>query len=283
MSQLTGRRLSVEAIRESESDAKIALIATVNPAGLPHLTLITTLQASGPAQITWGQFCEGSSKVHVKSNPCTAFLIMNQKKELWRGTARWTHEAKEGAEYELYNRKPMFRYNSYLGLHTVHYMDLIEASEKEALSVAAIVAGSGLATAGRLLAGPRHQAPVLKPWAEDLINNISTLKFIAYVASDGFPRIVPVVPCQVSAGRRSIFVPTVYRHELDNLSSGMTVALFAINLQMESVLVRGIFVGYRRWLGPRMGIIDINWVYNSMPPKHGQIYPLEPVRPVLSF
>jgi hypothetical protein len=42
---------------------------------------------------------------------------------------------------------------------------------------------------------------------------------------------------------------------------------------MESVLVRGRFSGYRRYLGLKAGSIDIDWVYNSMPPMQGQIYP----------
>ena len=39
---------------EFESTAKVGLIATVSPDGLPHLTLITTLQAKTPKQLMWG-------------------------------------------------------------------------------------------------------------------------------------------------------------------------------------------------------------------------------------
>jgi hypothetical protein len=56
-----------------------------------------------------------------------------------------------------------------------------------------------------------------------------------------------------------------------------------LNLQMESVLVRGVFAGYRRYVGPRVGVIDIDWVYNSMPPKQGVIYPVAPLRPVALY
>ena len=55
---------------------------------------------------------------------------MSREKELWRGKARWTGEASSGDDYEMYNRKPMFRYNSYFGIHTVHYLDLVEFSGK---------------------------------------------------------------------------------------------------------------------------------------------------------
>ncbi len=54
-------------------------------------------------------------------------------------------------------------------------------------------------------------------------------------------------------------------------------------MSMESVLLRGTFQGIRRKRLSRMGLIDINWVYNSMPPNHGQIYPELPLEPVTSF
>jgi hypothetical protein len=38
----------------------------------------------------------------------------------------------------------------------------------------------------------------------------------------------------------------VYRRELTAIPTGRTVAVLALNLNMESVLVRGVFGGYRR-------------------------------------
>ena len=32
-----------------------------------------------------------------------------------------------------------------------------------------------------------------------------------------------------------------------------------------------------------LGTVDIEWVYNSMPPAHGQIYPEVPLEPVIEF
>jgi hypothetical protein len=59
--------------------------------------------------------------------------------------------------------------------------------------------------------------------------------------------------------------------------------VFALNLQMESVLVRGEFTGYRRYAGIKAGAIEIDWVYNSMPPKPGPIYPVKTLTPIESF
>lgn len=59
--------------------------------------------------------------------------------------------------------------------------------------------------------------------------------------------------------------------------------MFGLSLTMEDVLVRGTFRGFSRHRGVKLGTVDIDWVYNSMPPKQGQIYPEIEMRPVVNF
>ena len=263
-----------------EESAKIGLLATADSQGLPHVSLITSLQLKNSRQLMFGQFSEGLSKTHVKGNPHTGFLVMSRERVLWRGKARWTGEATSGEDYEMYNRKPMFRYNSYFGIHTVHYLDLVEKEGKKPIPTAGVAIGSLVTLLARRFAETRPPEPILKPWAEDLFTGLGTLKFLSYVGGDGYPAIVPVVPCQAAGSGRLIFAPTVHRADLAAVPLGATVAVFGLNLQMESVLVRGRFAGYRRYLGLKAGAIDIDWVYNSMPPMQGPIYPDRPVVPV---
>jgi hypothetical protein len=270
-------QLSQEDMSAFEESAKIGLVATVDPQGLPHVSLITSIQARNPSQLMFGQFSEGWSKSHVKANPHVGFLVMNREKELWRGKARWTGEATSGEDYEMYNRKPMFRYNSYFGIHTVHYLDLVENEGKKSLPAAGVAIGSLVTLLARRFAAARPPETILKPWAESLFTKLGTLKFLSYLGRDGYPAIVPVVPCQAAGSARLVFAPTVHRAELAAIPTGATVAVFALNLQMESVLVRGRFSGYRRYAGFRAGAIDIDWVYNSMPPMQGPIYPVPPI------
>jgi hypothetical protein len=270
-------------MKEFEPDAKVGLIATINPEGLPHLTLITALQAKTPTQLYWGQFTEGFSKKNVKTNPNTAFMIMSLKRELWRGKALWTHENKEGDDYEMFNKKPMFRYNAYFGIHTVHYMDLVETYGREKLPMGAIVKGALKTKFAKGFAKTRTSSQVLKPWAEGMFNRLDSLKFLAYIGSDGFPAIIPVIQCQAADTRRLAFAPTAYSDELEQLKEGSTVAVHGLTLQMEDILVRGTFNGFRRFMGIKLGTIDIEWVYNSMPPIPGQIYPVRDLKPVTEF
>ncbi len=264
-------------------DAKIALLATVDEAGRPHVSLITSLEAKTPTELMFGQFTEGRSKRHVRRDPRTAFAFLTPDRTLWRGTARWTGCATEGEDYEAYNRKPMFRYNSYFGIHTVHYLDLQENTGPARLPLLGMAAGIAVTALARGGAGTGIDDPVMTAWTERHLARAATLKFLAYVRPDGYPWIVPMVPCVPADRRRLLFSPSVYRDELAGLVEGQPVAVFGATMDAESVLVRGPFGGFSRCRGLKVGTVDVDWIYNSMPPKHGQVYPRPPLEPVREF
>lgn len=271
--------LTPEDIRAFEPEAKVGLLATVDGQGLPHITLITTLRARSTDRLMWGQFSEGRSKVNVQGNPRVGFLVLTMDRRLWRGAAVWTHTETTGKDFELYNNLPMFRYNAYFGIHTVHYMDLKETGGQEKLPLAGIVAATLATRLARLGGGGGKE--VLKPWARGVFNDMAALKFIAYITEDRFPRLIPIIQCQAASADNLIFSSLAYGAEIRAIPPGAPVAVFALTMKMESVLVRGAFSG----LGPlgRMGKVPIDWVYNSMPPKQGQIYPEITLDPVVEF
>lgn len=273
---------------QSEIDAfkpaeKIGMVALKDPQGLPHITLITSIQASGPSQMTLGEFCKGKSKEYIQKNPDIAFIIMTMDKKMWRGRAKWTHLKSDGPEYEEYNNTPMFRYNAYFGINTVHYLDLIETGGKESLPFGKIILSALLTKLAKGGAATGNGSRILKPFAEGIFNDLAALKFISYIGDDGWPVMFPVIQCQASDSKRLTFSSLAFGDELTRIKDGTTVAVFGITMGMEDVLVRGTFNGLKRKRGVKVGTVDINWVYNSMPPCHGQIYPELELTPVVNF
>ena len=132
-------RFNEEDMKAFAPSEKIGLVATVNAAGQPHISLLTSIMTAGPDKVVVGEFCRGESKANMARNNNVAFAVLTLDKKIWRGKAKWTHLMKEGPEYEIYNNQPMFRYNTYFGINTVHYLDLIEVSEKSSLPLGAIV------------------------------------------------------------------------------------------------------------------------------------------------
>jgi hypothetical protein len=266
-----------------EPAEKVGIITTVTPEGLPHMSLLTSAMAAKPNQLTVGEFCQGKSKEYMRLTSKIGFAILTLDKKLWRGKALWTHLKKEGPEYEIYNNQPMFRYNTYFGINTVHYFDLIQTSPGSSLPLVSVVKSALLTKMAKGSAAKGNQKRVLSYFGENLFNGLDSIKFLSFIGDDGFPVIIPVIQSQAADNSRLAFHPGAFGIELNMLKPGMTVSVFCLTMQMEDVLVRGIFNGYSRYRGIKLGTLDIDWVYNSMPPNHGQIYPPVPLERIVNF
>ncbi len=270
-------------IKKLDVELKIGILGTITPQGLPHLTMISTLQPCAPGTVAWGQFTEGSTKKHVLQNPKTGFLMMTLDKELWRGKAIFRDKVKSGPEHEKYNNLIMFRYNAYFGVHTVYYMDLVEQYGQEQLPMGAVVFAAIQTMAARMIGAKRANNEVLNPWGQQLINKIDNLKFISYVGADGFPVIIPAIQTQVLDPEHLVFSLGAFKDDLRAIQTNAAVAVFGMTFDMEDVLVKGIFKGFSRVGGINCGVIEMDYVYNPMPPLPGQIYPPQKVEAVKEF
>jgi len=266
-----------------EPAEKIGIIATITPDGLPHISLLTSVMAANPETLIVGEFCRGKSKEYMQLNGKIGFAVLTMDKKLWRGKAVWTHLKKEGPEYEIYNKQPMFRYNTYFGINTVHYFDLVQASSGSALPLLSVVGSALLTKMAKGRAAIDRSEHVLSPFGEKIFNGLDSIKFLSFIGSDGFPVVIPVIQCQAADSSRLAFHPGAFGDELKAIPPGTTLAVFCMTMQMENVLVRGKFNGYARCRGINLGTLDIDWVYNSMPPNHGQIYPPVPLERVVNF
>ncbi|MFH2040429.1 MAG: hypothetical protein ABIJ65_13440 [Chloroflexota bacterium] len=274
---------SAEDIQSTQPAMKIGLLATVTPQGLPHVSLISTLMACGPKQMSFGQFTEGLSKENIFNNPKTGFLIMSLDKNVWRGKANFQHTAREGTEYDYYNNVPMFRYNAYFGIHTVYYLELVSQTGKTALPMNRIIFAAVQSMLARSLGRKPGKKPVLNHWTRKFLNKLDNLKFLAYIGEDGYPVLIPAIQAQSLDTEHILFSTSVYQDEIQAIPNGVSLAVFGMALTMEDVLIRGTYQGIQQVGGVQAGIVEVDWVYNSMPPVTGQIYPRIDVQAVTKF
>lgn len=270
------KQLTQSQMEAFQSSYKIGLLATICQDGEPHISLISSLQGNTPNQMIYGQYIEGLSKKNPIDRNKVGFLIMSFDKQYWIGKAKWTHMAKEGPEYEMYNKKPLYRYNSYFGVHTVHYMDLVELTEENSIDVKKVGLEALKVQGLKRKLKQQCKEQILKPWAEEFLSKLMTLTFIAYIDSEGYPVIKPIISAQtVHSGRIAVLL----NDELAILPDQQRVAIFGMNLETENVLVKG----HLSKCDPKGGYVDIDKVYNSMPPKQGYIYPKKKVVPIRDF
>jgi hypothetical protein len=274
---------SSEEIKKLDPCEKVGLLATISPEGSPHITLITSIQPLSENKMAFGEFSRGLSKYHVRNNPKTGFLMMTTDRSLWRGTALWTGAKKEGPEYAMFNEKPMFRYNTYFGIDTVHYLDPVHLSPAEKLPLASIALSMLLTRAAVGFKDSTDGETPLNNISLSLFNRLSSLKFIAWIDNEGYPAIVPVLQCRASSPGTLSFSAAAYRDELKKIPAGAECAVLALTMDMESVMVCGKFSGFRKKRMINTGTVTIDRVYNSMPPVHGWVFPEQPLEPVTAF
>jgi hypothetical protein len=274
---------SEEDIQSTKPEMKIGLLATVTPNGLPHVTLISSLMACGPSKMCFGQFVEGTSKKHILGNPKVGFLIMSLDKNFWLGKASYTHSVKKGMEYDYYNNVPMFRYNAYFGVHTVYYLDLVGHSGKSPLPMNKIIFAAIQTMMARTFGRKPGKKEVINHWSRAFVDKIDNLKFLSYVGTDGYPVIIPAIQTQSLDTQHVLFSTSVYSDELKAIPAGVPLAVFSMALTMEDVLLRGTYHGIRRVGGIKAGVVEVDWVYNPMPPVPGQVYPPLELQPIEKF
>ena len=263
---------------------KFAVIAGVSPEGYPHISLINSIMAQGPDKLTMGEFTGGRIKEYLELNKKFAFFIQTiADKKMYRGKAVWTHKKEEGKELDDYKNTPLHRYNAYFPIHTVHFMDLVALSPPEKLSIVATGLSVLMTMMTKGMARLKGKDRILNHYSEAICNTPVGLKYLSYIGEDGFPVIIPILQCQAADSGKLVFSPGVFRKELMLISRGTLVAVYAANMSFESVLMRGTFNGIRRYRGIRLGTVDIEWVYNSMPPNTGQIFPEVELKKVENF
>ncbi len=283
MNKPTLTEFSQADIQALDVELKVGILGTVNETGLPHLTMISSLRPYAPRGLVWGQFTEGLSKQHIRQNPKAGFMIVSLDRQMWRGKATFTHTAKSGPEYDNFNNQPMFRYNAYFGIHTAYYMDLVEQHGKEPLPMGQIVFAAIQTILARTFGKKRRQTEILNPWTRALLQKLDNLKFLSYIGADGFPVVLPVIQTQPLDQERVIFSTGAYGDELRTIPAGIPMAVFGMSFSMEDVLMRGAYTGIQRIGGMKCGVVEINWVYNSMPPTPKQIYPPQKIEAVKEF
>ena len=263
--------ISEEYYKIFEKSEKLGVVGTVEEDGDPHLSLLTTIMAKGDKEMVVGQFTVGRSKKNMEQRHPCGFCIMGLDMNFWTGRMDWKDVRTEGEEFVKYNNMQMWRFNTYFGISRVHYFDLKDISDKRKLEIPKIAVNEiGCVLAKPFLAYPTKEK-ILRPYGQKLFNGLGNPKFLSYVDEEGYPVVVPAVQAQEIGSGTVVFTAAPYKADFAGLKPGARVAMMAISTAMESVLVKGVFSGFKGGIGR----VKIDKVYNSIPPIPRYIYPYD--------
>ena len=277
-----GSEFSEDAYDLSQIERAAKLIATIDPRGWPHVTLIAANKAKTPTQLVWGQFTEGMSKENVLRNPKQGIFMMTAQMPFRFIQAKVDFEylKREGEDVEKFSRMEFIRYNTYMNIHTAYYNTVRAVTPVRNLSLLGILKGlcvNLIGSSGAKIKKPEKKLPL---FSYDLFNAKIGPKFLCYIdPADGYPIIIPCFQIRAPDPSRLVFTLSQFKEDLLQIPEASHVAAYAMNFETMSSLVNGSFTGFQKFRGIKYGIIEIDEVYNTMPPLPGVIYPQLQTRP----
>lgn len=267
---------SEKAIEFTQPGMMLKLLGTIDDRGWPHITFIAMNRIINKEKIVWGAFTEGTSKKNVKKNPKQGILYMTADMpfKFLQLKADFSHTATEGEELEFFNNSDLFRYFTYYRVHTAYYNKVVASTSIRDLSLFGIVKGIIKNIIGKGGAKTKLNEKRLNVIGYDLFTATIGIRAIGYVnPSDGYPIIIPCIQLQAADHNRLVFPPSVLKEDLHDIPTNSKVAVFGMNFDFASQVVKGTFTGFQKYRGIKFGAIEIEEIYNSSPLVVGKIYP----------
>ena len=269
----------------SDLEVGLKLLATIDPRGWPHITMISFNRAKTPEQVVWGEFTVGTSKRNVLQNPKQGAFYMNAVMpfKFLQAKITFDHRVKGGEDCEYFSRGQMLRYNTYMNVEKAYYNSVKAATPVIDLKILPIAKGLILNLFAKNKAKDPNAEEKLPKLAYNLYNNPFNPKFISFLdPDDRYPLIIPCFQLRAPDRSKLIFPYSQFKEELELLKEGAHVSTFAViaeEIELISMVIQGTFTGMQKFGNVKCGVIQIDEVYNSMPPLSGVIYPKLKTRP----
>jgi len=273
---LWGPEFSKQAYDLSQIERAAKLVATIDPRGWPHVTFIASNRAKTPTQVVWGQFTEGTSKENVLRNPKQGILMMTAEMPFRFIQAKVDFEylKREGEDVEKFSRMEFIRYNTYMNIHTVYYNKVKSVTQVRNLGLLGILKGLLVNLVGSGGAKLKNAEKKLPHAARNLFNAKIGPKFLCHLdPTDGYPVLIPCFQIRAPDPSRLVFTLSQFKDDLLQIPIKSHVAVFAMDFETVSTHLNGIFTGFQKFRDIKYGVIEIDEVYNTMPPLAGLVYP----------
>ncbi len=267
---------SKEAIEFSQPEMMLKLVGTIDKRGWPHITFIVSNQVVSKTQLVWAAFTEGMSKKNVLKNPKQGILYMTSEMpfKFLQLKVDFINISKEGEDLEHFNNAKLFRYLTYYRVHTAYYNNIIASTAVRNLPLFGIIKGIIKSKLGKKGAKTKLKEKRLNVIGYKLFTDTIGIRVISYIdPSDGYPIIIPCIQLQAADHNRLVFPPSILKEDLYQIPINSKVAVFGMNFDFANQVVKGTFTGFKRFIGIKFGVIEIEEIYNSSPVVVGKIYP----------
>ncbi|MFW9921688.1 MAG: hypothetical protein ACFFDW_00165 [Candidatus Thorarchaeota archaeon] len=265
-------KLTDEGVKFTSPEIMAKLVATIDSQGNPHITMIASNKAVNNGVVKWGQFTEGTSKKNILNNQKQGLLFMTAEMpfKFIQIKADYDTCSTEAEDAYDFNQTDLMRYNVYMRVYKTFFNKIKAASNIRDIKLFGIVKGILANLFGKRKYKTGQIEKRLPDYGMKLYNGPIFPKFIAYIdPTDSYPIIIPCFQARAFEYKTIIFTLSQFKDDLIQIPQDAKVAVFVMDFELETLLVKGTFKG----IVNNRGVIDIEQVYNSMPPKAGYLYP----------
>ena len=225
-------KIDKEAREILKQDNTIAVLATIDKAGSPHLDIISSLQGLGDNAITLN--LTGNERGKRFYRPDAAFLVLSPDMNWLRGSMHYTHFEDNG------------------GIRTC-FFDLISIDEIRKLSARMIFFGTAVShLKARIISAGTRDNSINTSLAMFL--EAKAYKFLCWEEDKNLSDIVPVVQAVPSGADRIVFSSIPHGEDFADADMGANAAIICLYPKVQSMLVKGALIS--------KGVMQIKQIYD---------------------
>jgi len=245
-------------------------LATLNPEGVPNVVPIISLEAVDESTIIFGEFMMWKTRRNLEANPrvCVAVMTASQG---WVIKGDFQEFQRSGPHFDRIMASDTFRYNAYAGIRNAGVIRVGSVVRAFGISRLTVLLDMARARWFARRARRRSVDGVTVPiQVRQKFARLQAAKFLAYLDSDGYPDIVPVLSLIPADEQIFVFSAGPAAPALAALSPGAKVAASVLTFEPLAYQIKGEFLGAERSLGRLAGVVAVQEVYSASPPLPGQ-------------
>jgi predicted pyridoxine 5'-phosphate oxidase superfamily flavin-nucleotide-binding protein len=245
-------------------------LATLSVEGVPNVVPIISLQAADERTVIFGEFMMWKTRRNLEVNPRVSVAVMTDSQG-WVIKGDFLEFQRSGPHFDQIMAGDTFRYNAYAGIRNAGVIRVGSVVRAFALSRLAVLLDMARAKWFARSARKRSVNGVTVPiQVRQKFARLQAAKFLAYLDSDGYPDIVPVLSLVPADEQTFVFSGGPAEPALAALSARARVAASVLTFEPLAYQIKGEFLGTERSLGRLAGVLAIQEVYSASPPLPGR-------------
>jgi len=258
-----------ERAREIFSEGMIAkFLATRDPDGGVNVVVVITLQPAPDGRrdrLIFGEWLMWKSRRNLAERKQVAAAAVNMKLEMVTLTGDFAGFQTTGPYVDAINSSEFLKYNAYTGVRSAGIIEVREVGELARAGYPRVAADLGVLQLRRLFAGDGCER-VIPRMVEARFTSPTSVKALALLGEDGYPRIYPTLAVTGGGGDSLLLRISPYNRELRKADLPARAALCVLTMKAVSFQVKG----QLERAGGKLLRLKVDQVWNSSPPLAGE-------------